>query len=117
MQQLPEQPHPETTKGAQWAPLSRSRLPQPLLHAVGDPPAVEVVRGDLDAHTVAREHADAEAAHLAGELADQLMTVVQADTEHQVGQSLGDLALELDFLFNCHRFLSIETDRAAHAAR
>ena len=42
------------------------------------------------------------AAHLARDVAEDLVVVVQLDAEHRVGQRLGDLALHLDLLFLRH---------------
>src|SRR6185436_4453908 len=68
--------------------------------AVDDAGAVEVVRRQLDAD--ARQDADPEAAHLAGDVAEDHVIVVELHAEHRVGEGLDDLALELDFLFLCH---------------
>src|ERR671934_173706 len=76
-----------------------------LLVAVDDAAAVEVVRRQLHADAIAREHADTEAAHLAGEVREHLMTHVELDAEVEVLQSLDDLALDLDLLFDSHRRL------------
>jgi hypothetical protein len=70
-----------------------------LLVSVGDPAAVEVVRRELDLHAVARENSNVVAAHLAADVPEDLMVVVELDLEHGVGQGLGDLALHLNFLF------------------
>ena len=72
--------------------------------AVDDPGAIEVVRRQLDPHAIAREDADPEPAHLAGDVTEHdSVHVVELHAEHRVGQRLNDLALELDFLFLCHR--------------
>src|SRR5436305_7055305 len=73
-----------------------------LLHAVGDTASGEVVGRELDPYPIARQHADAEAAHLAGQVPQDLVPVVELDPEHEVRKRLGDLAFELDFLLNCH---------------
>src|SRR5680860_822557 len=88
-----------------WTPKLRSRSASAgavLLVAVGDPAAVEVVGRELDLHPVAREDADVVAAHLARDMAEHLVVVVELDLEHRVGQGLGDLALQLDLLFLAH---------------
>src|SRR4051794_21721702 len=66
---------------------------------VDDPRAVEVIGRDLHAHPVTRQDADPEAAHLAGDVAEDLVAVVELHPEHGVRQGLGDLALEFDLLF------------------
>src|SRR3954453_15515168 len=68
-------------------------------HAVDDPAAAQVVRGELDADAVARVHANPEAAHLARGVPERLVTVVELDAEHPVPQRLDDLAGHLDLLF------------------
>src|SRR4051794_7760275 len=67
--------------------------------AVDDPRPVQVVRRDLDAHTVTGQDADAEAPHLARDVAEHLVAVVQLHPEHGVRERLDDLALELDLFF------------------
>src|SRR5690242_16589265 len=68
-------------------------------HAVDNPAATEVVRGELDADAVARIHANPKAAHLARGVTERLVTVVELDAEHAVPQRLDDLAGHLDLLF------------------
>src|SRR4051794_17830418 len=76
-----------------------------LLEAVGDAPAGEVVRRDLDPDAVTGKDADAVAAHLAGQVAEHLVPVVELDAEHQAGQGLGDFALEFDLFLYGHEHL------------
>jgi hypothetical protein len=42
------------------------------------------------------------AAHLAGDVAEDHVVVVQLHAEHRVGQGFDDLSLELDLLFLAH---------------
>src|SRR3954467_5394411 len=70
-----------------------------LLVAIGDPTSLEVVRGDLDLDSIAREDADAVHAHLSGAVGQHLMAVLQLDTEHGVGKGLDDDPLEHDRIF------------------
>jgi hypothetical protein len=72
-----------------------------VLVAVDDPTSIEVVRRDLDADPVSGEDADAEAAHLAGEVREDGVTVLELDAEHRVGQRLDNFSVERDLLFNC----------------
>ena len=72
-----------------------------VLVAVDDATPVEVVRRDLDAHAVPGEDADAESAHLAGQMREDGMPVLELDAEHRVGKRFDDLAVERDLLFNC----------------
>src|SRR5436190_16787891 len=67
--------------------------------AVDDARAVEVVGRDLHAHAVARQDPDAEPPHLAGDVTEHLVAVVELHAEHRVRERLDDLPLELDLLF------------------
>src|SRR4051812_2362763 len=98
------------------APMASMRASSPSASAVAvhDPRAVEVVGGDLHADPVARQDPDAEAAHLARDVAEDLVSVVELDAEHGVGEGLHHLALELDLLLLRH--LGREDGRPAHAA-
>src|SRR5437773_12137984 len=49
-----------------------------------DASAVEVIGGDLDPDLVAGQDADAEPAHLAGEMGEQLVVVLELHAEQQV---------------------------------
>src|SRR5206468_174588 len=80
----------------------RFRSPRRLPVAVDDPRAIEVVRRQLDPHAIPRQDADPEAAHLARDVAEDYVVVVELHAEHRVRESLDDLALELDFLFLRH---------------
>src|SRR5215216_8197603 len=67
--------------------------------AIDDARAVEVVGRDLNPNPVPRQDPDAEAAHLAGDVAEHLVAVVELHPEHRVRERLHDLAFEFDFLF------------------
>src|SRR5918994_4379270 len=67
--------------------------------AVDDPRPVEVIRRDLHPHPVPREDPDAEAPHLARDVSEHLVAVVELHPEHRVRERLHDLAFEFDFLF------------------
>src|SRR5919199_292913 len=86
--------------GADRAYLCRRR--PSLLVPVRDPAAIEVVRRELDLHPVAREDADVVAPHLARDVPEHLVVVVELDAEHRVGKGLRDLPLHLDLLFLRH---------------
>jgi hypothetical protein len=73
-----------------------------VLVPVDDAASIEVVRRDLDAHAVSREHADAETAHLAGEVGEDGVAVLELHAEHRVGQRFDDFTVESDLLFNCY---------------
>src|SRR3954454_2934668 len=100
----------EPLEGGDQRQLAAGRRHERLPVAVDDAGAVEVVRRQLDAHAVAREDADAEAAHLPGDLAESHVIVVELHAEHRVGEGLDDLALELDLLFLCHARPSLAAD-------
>jgi hypothetical protein len=80
---------------ADQAQLAQEALPV----AVDDPRAIEVVGRDLHAHSVTGQDADAEAPHLAGDVPEHLVAVVELHPEHRVRQRFDDLSLELDLLF------------------
>src|SRR4051794_22604868 len=67
--------------------------------AVDDPRPVEGVRRDLHAHTITGQDADAKPPHLARDVTEHLVAVVELHPEHGVRQRLDDLALELDLFF------------------
>src|SRR5437867_741731 len=62
----------------------------PLLVAVDDAAARQIVRRKLDRHLVSRENANKILAHLAGDVRQDLVLVLQLDAEHGVGQRLDD---------------------------
>src|SRR5215217_2937463 len=67
--------------------------------AIDDARAVEVIWGDLHPYPIPRQDPDAETAHLAGDVAEHLVAVVELHPEHRVRERLHDLAFEFDFLF------------------
>ena len=69
------------------------------LESVGDTTTGEVVGGELDLDLVAGKDADVVHAHLAADVREHLMTVLQLDAEHRVRKGLGDGALEHDRIF------------------
>jgi hypothetical protein len=70
--------------------------------SVDDPRAVEIVRGELAAHAVARQDADAKAAHLSGDVSKHDVVVVELHAEHRVRQRLDHLALEFNLVLLWH---------------
>jgi hypothetical protein len=70
--------------------------------SVDDPRAVEIVRRELAAHAVARKDADAKAAHLAGDVPEHDVVVVELHAEHRVRQRLDHLALEFNLVLLWH---------------
>ena len=55
---------------------------------IGDTTSGEVVRSDLNLHTVTRQDANAVHAHLSGTVRQNHVPVLQFDLEHGVGQRL-----------------------------
>ena len=58
--------------------------------AVGDAPLAEVVRGNLDRHLVANRDLDEELPHLARDVGEHLVPVVQLDFVHGGRENLRD---------------------------
>jgi hypothetical protein len=73
-----------------------------VLVPVDDAASIEVVGGHLDADAVSGEHANAEAAHLAREVREDGVPVLELDAEHGVRQRFDDFTVERDLLFNCY---------------
>src|SRR5437762_1921689 len=66
--------------------------------AVGDPASGEVVSGELDLHLVARKDAYVVLPHLSRDRREDAVAAVDLHSEHRAGQSLDDLAFDLDLL-------------------
>ena len=75
------------------------RTSLPLLVAVGDPTSFEVVGGQLDLDAIAREDPDVVHAHLAGDVREHLVPVLELDSEHGVGKGLDDRPFQYDCVF------------------
>src|SRR4051794_17395141 len=69
---------------------------------VGDSSPVEVVRRQLDLYPVPGQDADVVPPHLAGDVSEDFVPIVELDLEHRVWEGLDDLALHLDLLFLGH---------------
>src|SRR3954454_19150405 len=69
---------------------------------VGDPSPVEVVRRKLDLDPVPGQNANVVPPHLAGDVSEDFVPVVELDLEHRVWEGLDDLALHFDLLFLGH---------------
>src|SRR5688500_17010296 len=69
------------------------------LEAVGDATSGEVVRGELHLHLVAGKDSDVVHPHLAGDVRQHLVAVVELDTEHGIGQRLQNRAFQHDGVF------------------
>src|SRR5688572_883624 len=85
----------------------RSGPPRPgaarLALAVDDEAAGGIVGRDRDGHAIAEHHADAVAAHLAGQLGEHFVPVLQLDAEVTALGDEDDFALEVYELFLTHR--------------
>mgnify|MGYP000251030741 len=68
----------------------------PLLEAVRDAPAIQVVDGQLDRDLIAREDLDVVHTHLPRNVGQDLVAVLELDLEHRVRQRFKDRALKLD---------------------
>src|SRR2546423_12297776 len=66
--------------------------------SVGDSTAGQVVGGELDLDLVARKDADVVLPHLSRDRREDAVTAVDLHSEHRAGQSLDDLAFDLDLL-------------------
>src|SRR5690606_667540 len=69
---------------------------QDLLVPVDDPATRQVVRRQLHHDPVVREDADVVHAHLAADVCQDLVAVLELDLEHGVRKRLDDSALDLD---------------------
>src|SRR3990170_4357683 len=74
------------------------RLGRASAVAVGDPPARQIIGRKLDLYAIAEQDADVVAAHLAGEVGQHRVVVVQLDAKLRRRQGLDDGALHLDLL-------------------
>src|SRR3954462_10565414 len=68
----------------------------PLLVPVGDATSAEVVRSELDLHLVAGEDPDVVHPHLSRDVGEDLVAVLELDTEHRVGEGFDDRPLDED---------------------
>jgi GNAT superfamily N-acetyltransferase len=75
--------------------LQREWPASQLLVAVRDAAAGEVIGGQLDGDPVTGQDADVVLAHLAGDVTEHHVAVVEPHTEHGVGQGLLNDAFEL----------------------
>src|SRR3990170_2138905 len=73
--------------------------PVGLLVAVDHSAPAEVVGAQFDQYLVAGKDSDVMHPHLSRDVSEYLVTVVELDAKHRVGQRLGDGALDLNALF------------------
>src|ERR1051326_2152867 len=75
----------------------------PLFESVGDSAPREVVRRQLHLHAIARQDADEVHAHLAADVREHAVAVLELHPEHRVRERLHDGALHLDHVLFGHR--------------
>src|SRR6476619_712059 len=73
-----------------------------LFEAIGNPTLGQIIRGQLDEHLVAGQHANPVLAHLAGGVAEDFVAVLELHAEHGVGQQLDHLPAHLEEFFLGH---------------
>ena len=73
-----------------------------LLIAIGDAPASQVIRGNLDDNLIARKDANVVHSNLAGNGAKDDLAVFKLDVEHRVGKGFQYSALQLDSCLFAH---------------
>src|SRR5262245_34579816 len=73
-----------------------------LLEPISDSTSGEIVRRQLDLHAVAGQDADEVHPHLAADVREYLVPVLELDPKHRVGQRLDDHSLDLDRVFFRH---------------
>src|SRR6266508_2582380 len=74
----------------------------PLLEPIRDPTSREVVGGQLDLHPIAGQDPDEVHPHLAGNVGQHAVAVLQLDAEHRVRQRLDHRSFDLDRVFPGH---------------
>jgi len=72
------------------------RVHRRLLVAIDDPAATQVIRTQLDDHAIAWQYPDVVHPHLAADVSQNLVPVVELHPEERVGQGLNYRALNLD---------------------
>src|SRR5438132_4207207 len=85
--------------------------------AVDDARAIKIVWRELAAHAVPGQDANAEAPHLARDVAEHHVVVVELHAEHRIGQRLDHLALEFDLVLLGHPLQPTSAQRKGHRAR
>src|SRR5260221_3488910 len=94
---MPHSRRPSPTSAGAAHPSQRGRGDRSgSAVAVTDAPARQIVRAHRDAYPIAKQDADAEFAHLAASIRQQLMPVVELDFELGIGQRIDDCSVHLD---------------------
>lgn len=73
------------------------------LIAVDDAPLSQVVGGDLKGDFIARYNLDEELAHLARDVRQDFVPILQAHAIHRGGQDLDHYAIHLDCIITRHK--------------
>src|SRR5882762_26716 len=73
-----------------------------LLVSVDDPPARQIVGRELHRHFVSGQNLDEVHAHLARDMRQHFVAVLQLHAKHRVRERLDDGSLDLDAFFFCH---------------
>src|SRR5260221_12112448 len=97
--------------------LGRRAVLALLAVAVDDAPARQVVWRQLDADPVAGSDADEVPAHPSGRVSDQLVTALNLDLEHRVGQRLRDNSVHDDRGFLLAAIILVRLGRLRRTAR
>ena len=90
---------PETGQGCPCGATEDTLSNRYLFVAICDSASVKIVRRKLDRHTIARENLDVVHAHLARDMGQNLMTILELDLEHSIGKRLDYRALKLNRIF------------------
>jgi hypothetical protein len=100
------------------------RSPRPLgvpsLPAVGDAPARQIVRRELDVDVVTGRDADAEAAQTPGQAGEDRVAVLELDLERRAGEGFDDAADQAQRVFfddGAQRFAALLAAAAFASAR
>src|SRR5438445_6180650 len=99
---MPQSRSPRATTKAAVQPSQtdagtrRGLRPRASALAVADTTACQIVGAHLHAHAIAQQNADAELAHLATRIGQQLVAVVELDLELGVRQSIDNGPIHLD---------------------
>src|SRR5687768_2866010 len=87
--------------------LSTQLVRRALLVSVGDATSRQIVRRELDQHFVAGKDADEVLSHLAGDVGQDFVLVLQLDLKHRVRQCLEDRSCHFNRVFLRHTFLYV----------
>lgn len=75
-----------------WATLTHTSV------STGNPAAGGIVRRQLEGHAIARDHADRPDPHLARNMSQHALSIIQPDGIHGIGKHLDDRAFHRESL-------------------